>query len=106
MIGALTNAQANQAAARVAGGERWTIAGTLTFATAAATLASTRALPLPESGIVDCRAVDVVDSAAVAVLLALKRRAGTEGVPLAFVELPSTLALLADLYGVREMLAG
>jgi len=42
--------------------------------------------------------------AAVAVLLALKRRAADEGRPLRFVGIPAALASLADLYGVEEIL--
>jgi phospholipid transport system transporter-binding protein len=106
MTGAFADARTDDTAARIASGERWTIGGALTFATAASALDSMRALPLPASGIVDCSEVDAVDSAAVAVLLALKRRASAEGRPLAFIAIPSALALLADLYGVREMLAG
>ncbi len=107
MIGVLADARAEDLSApRIAGGERWSISGALTFATAADALAAARALPLPASGVVDCRAIGAADSAAVAVLLALKRRAAAEAKPLAFVELPPALALLADLYGVREILAG
>ncbi len=91
--------------AQIADGERWTIAGPLTFADAGAVLEGTRMLALPASGIVDCHAISSVDSAAVAVLLAWKRRATAESRPLAFDGIPAALALLADLYGVREILA-
>lgn len=92
-------------AARVADGAQWVLAGPLTFANAGPVLEATRTLALPLSGIVDCSGVGVVDSAAVAVLLALKRRAAAESRPLAFAGIPEALALLADLYGVREILA-
>src|SRR4030095_8609910 len=90
--------------AQIADGERWTVAGPLTFADAGPVLEATRTLALPASVIVDCRGIGSVDSAAVALLLAWKRRATTEGRPLVFDGIPAALVLLADLYGVREIL--
>ncbi|NDP43150.1 MAG: STAS domain-containing protein, partial [Aromatoleum sp.] len=49
--------------------------------------------------------IAVVDSAAVAVLLALKRRAKEAGRPLAFTNLPPPLRALAELYDVESFLA-
>jgi phospholipid transport system transporter-binding protein len=91
--------------AQVTDGVRWTLCGPLTFADAGTLLEATRALALPASGTIDCSGIGAVDSAAVAVLLALKRRATSEGRPLAFADIPAQLALLADLYDVRELLA-
>ena len=59
------------------------------IANAGAVLAAANALPLPASGEVDLAGVGAVDSASVAVLLALKRRANDEGRPLAFVNVPA-----------------
>ena len=67
-------------------------------------LAAAAALKLPGAGEVDLAAVEGIDSAAVAVLLALKRRAADEGRPLRFVGIPAALASLAELYGVKEIL--
>ncbi len=55
-------------------------------------------------GEIDLSGVDAVDSAAVAVLLALKRRASDDGRPLTFVDVPAALTALADVYGVEDML--
>jgi phospholipid transport system transporter-binding protein len=88
-----------------AGGARWSYAGALTFANASAVFAAAVAMPLPALGEVDLAGVDAVDSSAVAVLLALKRRAGEEGKPLTFAHVPIALTALADLYGVEDMLA-
>jgi len=85
-------------------GARWTYAGTLTSANAGTVLAATAALQLPAEGDVDLFNVDGIDSAAVAVLLALKRRAAEEGRPLRFANVPVALAALAELYGVEEIL--
>ncbi len=97
-------AGADDGVARITDGERWTLVGPLTFSDAGPVLESSRTLALPASGTVDCGGIGTVDSAAVAVLLALKRRAASEGRPLAFAGIPTALALLADLYGVREIL--
>ena len=88
-----------------ADGARWTYEGALTFAEAGAALAGTAALALPTGGTVDCSGIRGFDSAAVAVLLALKRRATTNGHALAFPGIPAGLAALAALYGVEEILA-
>jgi phospholipid transport system transporter-binding protein len=85
-------------------GARWTYAGELTSANAGPVLAAAAALNLPGNGEVDLTDVEGIDSAAVAVLLALKRRAAEEGRPLRFVGTPTALASLADLYGVEEIL--
>jgi len=86
-----------------AAGERWLLAGALTVDTAASVLRSSRDAALPKSGIVDLAALDAVDSAAVAVLLAWLRRAAVEGVELSFSGAPASLAALAELYGVEEI---
>ena len=89
-----------------ADGARWSLAGALTFASAGPVLAGAQALPLPSAGVVECGGITEVDSAAVALLLAVRRRAAGEGVPLAFTGVPAALATLASLYGVEEMLGG
>jgi phospholipid transport system transporter-binding protein len=83
---------------------RWTYVGALTYANAGAVLAAAASLPLPATGEIDLADIDAVDSTAVAVLVALKRRAAGEGRPLTFVNVPAALSALADLYGVEEIL--
>lgn len=85
-------------------GARWVCQGGVTFSNAGQVLEASLRLPLPATGIVDCEALHPVDSAAVAVLLALKRRAATEGKPLTFINITDSLHTLADLYGVEELL--
>lgn len=86
-------------------GERWLLAGALTVDTAASVLESSRNAALPKSGVIDLSAVDAVDSAAVAVLLAWRRRAAVEGVELSFKGAPGNLGALAELYGVEEFVS-
>ncbi len=88
-----------------AAGQSWTYTGALTFADAAAVLEATQALPLPESGVVDLAGLAHADSAALAVLLALKRRAAAERRTLAFTSMPATLDSLARVYGIDDLLA-
>jgi phospholipid transport system transporter-binding protein len=85
-------------------GARWTFVGALTYASAGAVLAAATRMPLPATGEVDLADVDAVDSAAVAVLVALKRRAASEGRPLTLANPPTALTALAQLYGVEEIL--
>lgn len=87
-----------------ASGERWICGGPITFANAGPVLEASRSLPLPSAGIVECDALHPVDSSAVAVLLALKRRAMEEKLPLTFVNITPSLHTLADLYGVEDLL--
>jgi ABC-type transporter Mla MlaB component len=83
---------------------RWTYAGALTFADAGPVLAAAKRLTLPARGEIDLDNIGAIDSSAVAVLLALVRRASEEGRPLHFVHVPSALVALAEVYGVGEIL--
>jgi phospholipid transport system transporter-binding protein len=85
-------------------GERWMPAGPLTMDSVASVLAASVEAELPPTGVIDLERIEVVDSAGVALLLAWKRRAESEGKPLAFAHLPASLASLAQLYGVEELL--
>ena len=87
-----------------ADGARWTAEGAITFANARAALATAASLPLPASGIVACDGITGADSAGVAVLLAVKRRASAQGMSLAFAQAPAVLTTLATLYGVEDIL--
>jgi phospholipid transport system transporter-binding protein len=84
-------------------GERWTYAGTLTFENAEGVLEAARTLPLPTRGIADLAGLSHADSAALAVLLALRRRAEGEGARLDFASVPDSLVSLARVYGVDAL---
>jgi phospholipid transport system transporter-binding protein len=87
-----------------AAGTRWRYNGALTFANASRVFAAALAMPLPTAGEVDLSGAIGVDSAAVAVLLALRRRAADEGKPLTFTHVPAALSALSDLYSVEDLL--
>ena len=84
-------------------GERWTYAGALTFENAEPVLEAARQLALPRRGVVDLAGLSHADSAALPVLLAIKRRAEGEGMPLAFASVPDALVSLARVYGVDAL---
>jgi phospholipid transport system transporter-binding protein len=85
-------------------GERWTPVGPLTMDSVSMVLAASEEVALPASGVVDLEHIETVDSAGVALLLAWKRRSDVEGKPMVFAHLPTSLASLAQLYGVGELL--
>lgn len=84
-------------------GARWIYAGALTFENAEGVLEAARSLPLPSSGVADLAGLAHADSAALAVLLALKRRADAEGAGLAYASVPETVVSLARVYGVDAL---
>jgi len=83
----------------------WTFAGTLTFADAATVFAASGGLDLPGTGLVDLAGLEHADSSALAVMLALKRRAVREGVRVVFTAIPPGVLALARVYGIDELLA-
>jgi len=85
-------------------GARWSYAGPLTFDQAGAVLTAAQALPLPRDGEIDLARLGAFDSSAVAVLVALARRAAREGRALRFLGFPPGLRALATLYGVLDFL--
>jgi phospholipid transport system transporter-binding protein len=86
-------------------GDRWQFEGTLTFDDATAVLERAAALPLPASGVVSMAGLTHADSAALAVLLELKRRAAAEGHRLSFAAFPPMLESLARVYGIEDLFA-
>ena len=84
----------------------WRFEGTLTMDTAAAVMASADALPLPESGSLDFGGLTQGDSSALAVIMALRRRAISEKRALRVDNLPSALMSLAVAYGVDDITRG
>ena len=81
----------------------WAFAGALTLDDAAAVLEASRAMPLPANGVVDLSGMLQADSAALAMIIALRRRATAEGRTLSINGLPPTLRSLAIVYGVENL---
>ncbi len=74
------------------------IQGPLTFATVG------QYLNTPFEGACDLCGVSKIDSAGLALLLEMKRRAQARGVMLGFVQVPSAIHQLADHFGISGML--
>jgi len=83
----------------------WAFTGPLTLDGAAGVLAASQALALPSGGVVDFSGLTQGDSAALAIVIALKRRAVAEQRELRIVGLPASLHSLAVVYGVEDLLA-
>ena len=85
-------------------GSHWSFDGALTFDNAAAVLAAASALELPRSGRIDLSNLSTVDSAALAVIFSLQRRAKAHRRNLVFEGIPPMLASLARVYGVEALI--
>jgi phospholipid transport system transporter-binding protein len=86
------------------GDDGWRFTGALTFDNAAQVFASSGALALPANGSVDFSAITRADSAALAVMIALKRRATMQGSALSIDGVPASLRSLAVVYGVENLI--
>jgi phospholipid transport system transporter-binding protein len=81
----------------------WLFAGALTLDDAAGVLAASGTMPLPANGVIDMRGMMHADSSALAVIIALRRRAASEGRKVSIVGLPASLRSLAVVYGVEDL---
>ena len=91
------------AGAFVADGDAWRFDGALTLENAATVMAATQALAFPPSGRSDRAGLTRADSAALAVVMALRRRAQAEGRTVVLENVPPGVASLADVYGVEDL---
>lgn len=86
-------------------GDRLLVSGALTMATVAELHGQGVPSQAVSPWVIDLAAVEAVDSAAVALLLAWLRQAQARGLNLRFENLPPNLTSLAQMYGVNELLA-
>jgi phospholipid transport system transporter-binding protein len=99
----MSDALTSPAGRFVALGDAWRFDGALTLDNAAEVMAGADAMPLPESGRIDLGGVTHADSAALAVVMSLRRRAAAESRPLRIENLPPALHSLAVVYGVDDI---
>jgi phospholipid transport system transporter-binding protein len=85
-------------------GNRLRLDGAVTLQTAAAVLADVAGQVRDEVDVVDFGGVAQVDSAAIALAMALLREARDSGRTLAFANLPPAMQNLAALYGVADFI--
>lgn len=81
-----------------------TLGNTLTFANSPAALSLLDGALAQAELSINCAALEIVDSSAVAVLLEWQRRAKAAGCQLHFVHLPSNLQQLIAVYGLSTLL--
>jgi phospholipid transport system transporter-binding protein len=84
--------------------EGWLFVGALTLDDAAFVLSASEELALPPNGVVDFAGLMHADSSALAVMMALKRRATAEGRTLTIRGMPESLHSLAVVYGIEHLL--
>jgi ABC-type transporter Mla MlaB component len=101
----IRDVRAQGAFAAVDDGARWVFGGALTMDDAARVLKAADRMPLPSTGLVDFSGLLQADSAALAVAVALKRRAAAERRTLTFAGLSESLLSLAVVYGVEDIVA-
>ena len=82
----------------------WLFAGALTLDDAGSVLKASEDLELPPNGVIDFGGLMHADSAALAVMMALKRRATAEGRTLTMRGMPDSLRSLAVVYGIEHLL--
>lgn len=86
-----------------ADGAAWRYRGALTFDNAAAVYAASQKLPLPSGGRIDLAEVTHLDSSALAVILAIMRRAREARQAITLLHVPAASMSLAKVYGVAEL---
>ncbi|MCZ7563033.1 MAG: STAS domain-containing protein [Burkholderiales bacterium] len=86
-------------------GERVLLEGPVTIATVPALFARARAACRDGATVLDFAAVGEVDSAAVAMAVALLREAAAAGRRFAVANVPAAMATLAELYSVTDVIA-
>jgi phospholipid transport system transporter-binding protein len=83
----------------------WKLRGNLVVDKAETVLAESLALPMDDTAlVVDFAAVNTVDTTALALVLAWKRRAKEEFSEISFINFPDNLMSLASLYGVQDFI--
>jgi phospholipid transport system transporter-binding protein len=86
-------------------GDRVVLEGPVNIETAPAVFAQALQACREGAALVDFGAVEEVDSAAVAMVLALLREAETDGRRIAIANVPPAMANLAELYSVSDVIA-
>jgi phospholipid transport system transporter-binding protein len=83
---------------------RWEITGDVLISTVSQLLAASKTLSLSNNTVIDFAKVEDIDTATISLILEWKRRAQLENQPVKFVNLPTNLTSLTQLYGVAELI--
>ena len=103
----MTHEQATEDAATgrfSSSGEGWMFNGALTLDDASTVFEAAQSLALPVNGVIDFTGLKHADCAALAMMIALKRRGNAEGRTLTIRGMPASLRSLAVVYGVENLL--
>lgn len=84
---------------------RWVLSGDVVINTASDILKASQAFTIVDNTTIDFADVEDIDTTAVSLILEWKRRAARESQSLAFVNLPSNLSSLVQLYDVAELIS-
>lgn len=84
---------------------RWALTGDVVINTVSEILKASQAFTIADNTTVDFAGVEDIDTTAVSLILEWKRRAAREGQLLVFVNLPSNLSSLVQLYDVAELIS-
>ncbi len=83
--------------------QQWEVTGDIFMNNANALLEASNALTISDGTAINFKNVDEVDTAAVSLMLAWRRRANAEQHVLKFVNLPASLTSLLGLYGIAGL---
>lgn len=84
---------------------RWELTGDVVINTVSEILKASQAFTIADNTTVDFAGVEDIDTTAVSLILEWKRRAAREAQSLVFVNLPSNLSSLVQLYDVAELIS-
>jgi phospholipid transport system transporter-binding protein len=84
--------------------DRWILSGDVVNSTAGDILKVSQAFSIADNTTIDFADVEDIDTTAVSLILEWKRRAAKENQTLSFVNLPTNLSSLVQLYDVAELI--
>ena len=82
----------------------WKLNGDVVVGTAKSILTASEALSINSNTVIDFEQLEDIDTTAVSLILEWKRRAIKENVTLKFINLPTNLISLVQLYGVEDLI--
>ncbi len=83
---------------------RWEISGNVLISTVSQILSASSVLPMSSNTVIDFAKVEAIDTSTISLILEWKRRAQKENQAIKFVNLPTNLTSLTQLYGVAEII--
>jgi phospholipid transport system transporter-binding protein len=85
-------------------GNSWSLTGEVVIDTASALLEASKGLSITENTKIDFSGVTNIDTSTISLIFEWRRRAKNENQTIQFVNLPTNLNSLTQLYGVAELI--